>query len=564
VLGKMAFGEGADLRRDTIFRIASMTKAITATAVMMLVEEGKFRRDEPVDRLLPELAERRVLRRLDADVDDTVPAKRPITIEDLLTFRCGLGIILAPPGRYPIQKAIADLGINGVGFGPPDPAMPLDGDGWMRKIGSLPLLAQPGEDWLYTAGSNIQGVLVARASGQPLSRFFEERIFGPLGMKDTTFFVPPSKIDRLVHAYRSQDGGLIVSDEPVSGKWSRPPTFEQGDAGLVSTVDDYLAFARMLLADGRHRGQTLLTADSVKAMKTNHLTAPQRAGGEMILGRGRGWGYGMSVVTDTIPGQPAWLTSVVMGLVCWCAPVCLVNTAPAASFTFVRHTDCTAVSFLGQPRRTSALINWRPDWRKIRNRLTVLPLGIVRRHQGRRSASRPRSARHAYSFVDEQDFISLCRKWCDSLQTTEVVEVQVRDIEELLQLRHDGRKAIRLVNAMQLDRQLIDLLENGVRGPEQAVPFRSFDIHLDDQPFGAIAILCELILGGVKQAAVDRAPFSCHAFPMKNGLAARAAGLLEIEAVVLVYRDGEAVRDVAAPLVVAGDAIGVGRLHSPQ
>jgi CubicO group peptidase (beta-lactamase class C family) len=291
------------MRRDTIFRIASMTKAVTAAAVMLLVEEGKFGLDEPVDRLLPELANRRVLRRIDAELDDTVPAKRPITVEDLLTFRCGLGMILAPPGRYPIQKAINGLGINGVGFGPPDPALPLDGDAWIQKVGSLPLFAQPGEDWLYTAGSNIQGVLVARASGQPLSRFFEERIFGPLGMKDTAFFVPASKINRLADAYRSQSGAIVVSDEPATGKWSRPPTFEQGDSGLVSTVDDYLAFARMLLADGRHRGETLLTPASVKAMKTNHLTGSQRTGGEMILG-GRGWGYGMSVVMDAIPDQP--------------------------------------------------------------------------------------------------------------------------------------------------------------------------------------------------------------------------------------------------------------------
>jgi CubicO group peptidase (beta-lactamase class C family) len=271
---------------------------------MMLVDEGKLRLDEPVDRLLPELANRRVLRSIDANVDDTVPAKRPITIEDLLTFRCGLGMILAPPDRYPIQKAIAALGVNGVGFGPPDPAMPLDGDAWIRKIGSLPLFAQPGEDWLYTAGSNILGVLIARASGRPLSRFFEERIFGPLGMTDTAFFVPPAKINRLVHAYRPQHGALVVSDEPATGKWSAAPAFEQGDAGLVSTADDYHSFARMLLDDGRHRGQTLLAPASVKAMKTNHLTAAQRAGGEAILGRGRGWGYGMSVVADTIPGQP--------------------------------------------------------------------------------------------------------------------------------------------------------------------------------------------------------------------------------------------------------------------
>jgi CubicO group peptidase (beta-lactamase class C family) len=292
------------MRRDTIFRIASMTKAVTAAAVMMLVEDGKVRLDEPVDRLLPELANRRVLRRIDAEVDDTVPAKRPISVEDLLAFRCGLGLILEPPGTYPIQKAIADLGINGVGFGPPDPAMPLDGDAWMKKLSSLPLLAQPGEDWLYTAGSNIQGVLVERATGEPLSRFFEERIFGPLGMKDTAFFVPPNKIDRLVPAYRSHDGGLIVSDEPASGKWSRPPPFEQGDAGLVSTIDDYLAFAHMLLANGKHRDKALLKPASVEAMTTNQLTRQQQAGGAMILGPGRGWGYGMSVVANSVRDQP--------------------------------------------------------------------------------------------------------------------------------------------------------------------------------------------------------------------------------------------------------------------
>jgi CubicO group peptidase (beta-lactamase class C family) len=302
-LGKMAFDRDAEMRRDTIFRITSMTKPITATAVMMLVEEGKLKLDEPVDRHLPELADRRVLRRIDSDLADTVPAARPITVEDLLTFRCGLGLILAPPNRYPIQKAISDLGI--VGFGPPDPAMPFDGDEWMRKLGGLPLISQPGEDFLYTTGSNIQGVLIARASGRTLSDFFEERIFGPLGMKDTAFFVPPAKIDRLATAYASKGPGVVVSDEPRTGKWSRPPKFEQGDAGLVSTVDDYLAFARMLLADGRDQGRPLLSPASVRAMKKNYLTERQRAGGKEILGPTLGWGYGMSVVLGAIPGQPA-------------------------------------------------------------------------------------------------------------------------------------------------------------------------------------------------------------------------------------------------------------------
>src|SRR5262249_12084665 len=155
--------------------------------------------------------------------------KRSLTIEDLLTFRCGLGLVLGPPNRYPIQKAIAALGV----FGPPDRVMPLSGDDWMQKVGSLPLVAKPGEDWLYGTGSNIQGVLVARASGRPLSHFFEERIFGPLGMKDTAFSVPSSKIHRLVHAYRMHNGAFVVSDEPATGHWSRPPAFEHGAAGLL-------------------------------------------------------------------------------------------------------------------------------------------------------------------------------------------------------------------------------------------------------------------------------------------------------------------------------------------
>jgi CubicO group peptidase (beta-lactamase class C family) len=301
--GKMAFDRDAEMRRDTIFRIASMTKPVTATAVMMLIEDGNLRLNERVDRLLPELADRRVLRRIDSDLNDTVPARRPITVEDLLTFRCGLGMILAPPNRYPIQKAISGLGI--VGFGPPDPAMPFNGDEWMQKLSSLPLIAQPGEDFLYTAGSNIQGVLIARASGQTLSGFFEERIFGPLGMKDTAFFVPAAKIDRLATAYVSKGSGVAVSDEPRTGKWSGPPKFEQGDAGLVSTVDDYLAFARMLLAYGRYQGRALLAPASVQAMKKNYLTEQQRAGGKEILSPGRGWGYGMSVVVEANPGQPA-------------------------------------------------------------------------------------------------------------------------------------------------------------------------------------------------------------------------------------------------------------------
>jgi CubicO group peptidase (beta-lactamase class C family) len=300
----MAFGAGGDMRRDTIFRIASMTKAVTATAVMMLIEEGKFRLDEPVDRLLPELANRRVLRRLDAEVDDTVPAKRPLTVEDLLTFRCGLGMILAPPGRYPIQKAIADLGVNGVGFGPPDLAMPLDGDASMQKISSLPLFAQPGEDWLYTAGSNIQGVLVERASGQPLSRFFDERIFGPLGMKDTAFFVPPAKIDRLVHAYRSQNRARCL--RRARDRQVEPTAHVRAGRCRVGIDRRRLSRVRAHVARRRPASGTgpayARVSQGDEDQSPDCVTASRRGNDSRPRPR---LGYGMSVVTDAIPGQPA-------------------------------------------------------------------------------------------------------------------------------------------------------------------------------------------------------------------------------------------------------------------
>ncbi|MFE0018582.1 serine hydrolase domain-containing protein [Mesorhizobium sp. NPDC059054] len=302
VLGRMAL-DGPAMQRDSIFRIASMSKPVTAAATMMLIADGNLKLEEPVDRLLPELANRKVLRRVGGPVDDTVPANRAITVEDLLTFRCGYGLLLVPPGTYPIQKDIAELGI--VGFGPPDPNMPFDGDAWLKRLATLPLFAQPGERWIYTAGSNILGVLIARASGRSFGDFLAERIFEPLGMKDTAFYVPPSKLERLVTAYRPKDGSLEVWDDPATGGWSRPPAFEQGDGGLVSTADDYLAFVRMLLAGGAHKGRQLLPSDAVAAMMSNQLTPAQRLDGEIILQEGQGWGYGMSVAVEKTPtGAP--------------------------------------------------------------------------------------------------------------------------------------------------------------------------------------------------------------------------------------------------------------------
>src|SRR5207302_1680185 len=234
VIGTKAY-EGSDpIRRDTIFRISSMTKPITAVATMILAEECKVRLDEPVDRLLPELAGRQVLKRLDAELDDTIPANRPITVRDLLTFRMGFGQMMAPPitspperVAYPILKAANE---QQIGMGPPSPSMMPAPDEWIRRLGQLPLMHQPGEKWMYNTGSDALGVLIARASGQPFETFLRERLFEPLSMKDTAFSVPASKLDRLATSYWTdpQSGELAVYDEAEGGQWSRPPAFPSG------------------------------------------------------------------------------------------------------------------------------------------------------------------------------------------------------------------------------------------------------------------------------------------------------------------------------------------------
>jgi CubicO group peptidase (beta-lactamase class C family) len=297
-LGVKALGGSDPVQRDTIFRIASMTKPITAAAAMILVEECKLRLDDPVDRLLPELADRRVLKRLEGPLDDTEPAQRPITLRDLLTFRMGFGIVMAPPGAYPIQTAVDDLLL---GQGMPQPSLPPAPDEWIRRFGTLPLMHQPGEKWMYHTGSDVLGVLIARASGQPFDAFLQDRIFEPLGMKDTAFSVPASKLDRLATAYSThlETGALELYDIAESGHWSRPPAFPSGGGGLVSTIDDYLAFGRMMLNQGRHGTQRILSRPAVETMTTDHLTPAQKAASGLVPGYfdGHGWGFGVAVVT---------------------------------------------------------------------------------------------------------------------------------------------------------------------------------------------------------------------------------------------------------------------------
>jgi CubicO group peptidase (beta-lactamase class C family) len=311
-IGGKSFGSGDPIRRDTIFRIASMTKPITAAAAMILVEECKLRLDEPVDRLLPELANRRVLKSLDAPLADTEPAKRPITLRDLLTFRLGFGIPMAPPGTYPIQTALSDLEL---GQGMPQPQTPPAPDEWIRRFGTLPLMHQPGEKWMYHTGSDVLGVLIARASGQPFATFLRERLFEPLGMADTAFSVPAASLDRLATSYwtNPQTGASEIYDRPEDGQWSRPPAFPSGGGGLVSTVDDYRAFARMLLNSGKHGNARILSRAAVETMTADHLTPAQKAVSGLNPGHfeNHSWGFGVSVVTRHISlaepvGQYGW------------------------------------------------------------------------------------------------------------------------------------------------------------------------------------------------------------------------------------------------------------------
>jgi CubicO group peptidase (beta-lactamase class C family) len=312
MIGTMAYDISDPIQRDTIFRISSMTKPITAVATMILVEECKVRLDEPVDRLLPELAGRKVLKRLDAQLDDTEPAIRPITVRDLLTFRMGFGQMMAPPDAYPILKAANE---QQIGMGPPSPDMLPAPDEWMRRLGQLPLMYQPGEKWLYNTGADVLSVLIARASGQPLEAFLQERIFEPLGMKDTAFSVPGHKLNRLATSYWTNfvSGKIEVYDEAEGGQWSRSPAFPSGAGGLVSTIDDYLAFGQMMLNQGKHGSERILSRLSVETMTTDQLTPEQKAMSGLVSGYfdNHGWGFGMSVVTrrddvPAVPGRYGW------------------------------------------------------------------------------------------------------------------------------------------------------------------------------------------------------------------------------------------------------------------
>jgi CubicO group peptidase (beta-lactamase class C family) len=294
-LGVQSLGQPAPMKHDTIFRIASLTKPVTAVAAMILVEECRIRLDDSIEPWLPELANRRVLKSIASEIHDTVPARRAITLRDVLTYRMGFGSVMAMPNTYPIQKLIAKHRIGG--DGPPLPTQAPRLEDWLRDLGSLPWMAQPGERWMYHVSGDVLGVLIARVSGQSFGTFLRERIFEPLGMKDTAFHVPFEKAARLpgCYAFNRQTKTLDVYDDASNSAWILPPPAESGGGGLVSTVDDYFAFCRMMLNKGRHGREQILSRASVELMTSDQLTPEQRAGNEVFFGTHASWGLGLAV-----------------------------------------------------------------------------------------------------------------------------------------------------------------------------------------------------------------------------------------------------------------------------
>ncbi|MFD9333388.1 serine hydrolase domain-containing protein [Streptomyces sp. NPDC060028] len=301
VVGSADAEGSAPMVRDSLFRVASITKIVTAVAVMMLVEEGRFALTDPVAPWLPELASPVVVRTPASPVDDVVPAEHAITVADLLTFRAGWG--------FPSDFSLPAVGLlfSELRQGPPQPQLIAAPDEWMATLARIPMLHQPGEAWLYNTCSDVLGVLIARVAGCSLPEFLAERIFEPLGMADTGFAVPHGSRGRFTGYYRTGPrGGPELIDAP-DGQWSSVPAFPSGTGGLVSSLDDLYAFTRMLL-DG---GGPLLSADSVRRMTTDWLTPAQRAGAELFL-EGQGWGFGGSVDVApvdpwNVPGRYGWV-----------------------------------------------------------------------------------------------------------------------------------------------------------------------------------------------------------------------------------------------------------------
>ncbi|SDF96390.1 serine hydrolase domain-containing protein [Paraburkholderia phenazinium] len=297
-LGWRDDAEQLPMQRDTLFRIASMTKPVTSAAIMMLIEQDQLALDAPVAQWLPELAAPRVLRDVSGPLDQTEPARAPITVLDLLTHRAGFAYHFTATG--PIAEAYEAV-FNGV----ESQAGP---DAWLARVATLPLMFQPGTRWHYGIATDILGVLIERVSGLTLGEFFRTRIFEPLSMRDTAFSVPESQLARLATAYgiHPSTRERVVEDRPATSRWANPKRFQGGGGGLVSTAEDYLQFARLLLGRGRVGETRLLSHRSVDLMRSNFLSRDQRrvpAFGQIVWA-GQGFGLGLSIVDDPAQQLP--------------------------------------------------------------------------------------------------------------------------------------------------------------------------------------------------------------------------------------------------------------------
>ena len=308
--GHADIARAAPVRHDTIFRIYSMTKALTSTAIMMLYEEGRFQLDDPISRFLPAFAGQRVAAGGMRGKIDTVPAARDITFRDLLTHTSGLtyGFMEANP----VDALYRETGIN---F--------QDKQGTLAemvdRLAALPLIAQPGRAWNYSVATDVLGHLVAVISGRDFGTFLHDRVIAPLGMIDTGFHVPAEKLARFAANYAwTVKNPLMPIDDPQSSPYGAAGGICSGGGGLVSTAADYMRFCRMMLAKGAtDTGARLLGRKTVELMTMNHLRGDMADMGQARFSEssyeGIGFGLGFSVTLDPAraqligsPGEYAW------------------------------------------------------------------------------------------------------------------------------------------------------------------------------------------------------------------------------------------------------------------
>jgi CubicO group peptidase (beta-lactamase class C family) len=288
----VASAGGRPMGEDAIMRIQSMTKAITSVAALRLVEAGRLELDQSLVDWLPELGDRQVLRGPAAELDDTVPACRAVTLRHLLTNTSGYGMVIQ---ASPLQLAMA---ANGTEAGPEPPA--VGADEWLRRLAELPLAFQPGEGWRYHHSFGVLGILISRVTGRPLAEHLAEDVFGPLGMSDTTLWVPEGKLDRLPAAYRHGDEGLVELEPAGGGFYAGLPSFDVSHGELVSTARDYHLFARVLAEGGRVNGQQVISPDHLQQMTSDQVPAACKTADSFFPGfwDGTGWGFGLAVKTE--------------------------------------------------------------------------------------------------------------------------------------------------------------------------------------------------------------------------------------------------------------------------